>query len=202
VKLNENSSHVILQLLLHLLKQRMTTFNKKILLAGVGLLLAHASSFAVDSVSAEFASGNKSQFVRGGAQWDWDNAWFKSNGTQVGGYWDATLTQWRNNAYQGVSGATQNITDVGITPVFRFQNENKKGLYAEAGIGLHLFSHVYNNNGRAFSTAFQFGDHIGVGYVFSNGWEAGLKIQHFSNGAIKKPNPGANVATVKVGYHF
>jgi lipid A 3-O-deacylase len=63
-------------------------------------------------------------------------------------------------------------------------------------------SHVYNNNGRAFSTAFQFGDHIGVGYVFSNGWEAGLKIQHFSNGAIKKPNPGANVATVKVGYHF
>ncbi|MBR7793279.1 acyloxyacyl hydrolase [Undibacterium sp. FT147W] len=28
-----------------------------------------------------------------------------------------------------------------------------------------------------------------------------LKIPN-SNGAIKKPNPGANVATVKVGYHF
>ncbi|WP_423682369.1 acyloxyacyl hydrolase [Undibacterium sp. WLHG33] len=44
--------------------------------------------------------------------------------------------------------------------------------------------------------------HIGVGYVFNNGWEAGLKIQHFSNGAIKKPNPGVNVATLIVGYHF
>ena len=60
--------------------------------------------------------------------------------------------------------------------------------------------HVYNNNGRRFSTAFQFGDHLGVGYVFNNGLDVGLKVQHFSNGAIKRPNSGANVAVVRVAY--
>ncbi|MEB0138280.1 MULTISPECIES: acyloxyacyl hydrolase [unclassified Undibacterium] len=176
--------------------------NRKALLAALGLLLSTTSAYALDSVSGEFASGNRSQFVRAGAQWNWDKAWFQSNGTHLGGYWDVTLTQWRNNAYQGVSGATQNITDIGITPVFRLQNDNKKGWYGEAGIGAHLFSHVYSNNNRQFSTAFQFGDHIGVGYVLNSGWDIGLKIQHFSNGAIKHPNPGANLAVIKVGRSF
>ena len=169
----------------------------------ISLLAAvSASSHAVDSFSGEFASGNKSQFVRAGLQWNWDQQWLKSNSSFVGGYWDATLTQWRNNAYAGVNGATQNITDIGFTPVFRWQQNNRKGLYGEAAIGVHLFSHVYNNNGRRFSTAFQFGDHLGVGYVLDNGLDVGLKVQHFSNGAIKHPNPGANVAVVRVAYPF
>jgi hypothetical protein len=179
----------------------MKTLTQRFLL-GAACMLASTAASAIDSYSAEFASGNKSQFVRGGLQWNWDEQWLKSNSSFVGGYWDATLTQWRNNAYQGVPGATQNITDVGFTPVFRWQQSSKKGLYAEAGIGVHLFSHVYNNNGRRFSTAFQFGDHLGAGYVFANGLDVGLKVQHFSNGAIKHPNPGANLAVVRVAYPF
>ena len=127
----------------------MKTLTQRFLL-GAACMLASTAASAIDSYSAEFASGNKSQFVRGGLQWNWDEQWLKSNSSFVGGYWDATLTQWRNNAYQGVPGATQNITDVGFTPVFRWQQSGKKGVYAEAGIGLHLFSHVYNNNGRRF----------------------------------------------------
>ncbi|WP_374518534.1 acyloxyacyl hydrolase, partial [Undibacterium squillarum] len=34
--------------------------------------------------------------------------------------------------------------------------------------------------------------------MFDNGLDLGLKVQHFSNGAIKRPNPGANVAVVRV----
>ncbi|MBC3885541.1 acyloxyacyl hydrolase [Undibacterium griseum] len=180
----------------------MKFLNKKTLLIALGVLLTQSSAHAVDSFSGEFASGNKSQFVRAGVQWNWDKTWFQSNGTHLGGYWDLTLAQWRNNAYQGVSGATQNITDVGITPVFRLQNDSKKGLYGEAAVGAHLFSHIYSNNGRQFSTAFQFGDHIGVGYVFQNGLDLSLKVQHFSNGAIKHPNPGANLAVLKAGFPF
>jgi len=180
----------------------MKILNRKIILAGLGLALLHLNASAIDSVSGEFATGNRSQFVRAGAQWDWDNQWYKSNGNFIGGYWDATLTQWRNNAYKGVEGDTQNITDIGITPVFRWQNDNRKGLYGEAAIGFHLFSHIYSNNNRQFSTAFQFGDHLGVGYVFDSGWDVALKVQHFSNGAIKHPNPGANLAVIKVGHSF
>ncbi|MFZ6774372.1 acyloxyacyl hydrolase, partial [Undibacterium sp. SXout7W] len=41
--------------------------------------------------------------------------------------------------------------------MFRLQNDNKRGFYSEAGIGLHMLSEIYNNNGRQFSTNFQFG---------------------------------------------
>jgi len=180
----------------------MKILNRKMIVAGLGLALLHLNASAIDSVSGEFASGNRSQFVRAGGQWNWDNQWYKSNGNFIGGYWDVTLTQWRNNAYKGVEGSTQNITDIGITPVFRWQNDNRKGLYGEAAIGFHLFSHIYSNNNRQFSTAFQFGDHLGVGYVFDSGWDVALKVQHFSNGAIKHPNPGANLAVIKVGHSF
>lgn len=167
----------------------------------VGLSLAALNGHAADSASIEYGTGNKTQFVRFGAQWKWDKQWFQSNGTHLGGYWDATLSQWRGNRYQGTD-ATQNLTDIGITPVFRFEADDKKGWYAEAGIGAHYLSSIYDNNNRKFSTTFQFGDHIGVGCVLSNGWDIGLKIQHFSNGGIKHPNPGANFAVLKAGYAF
>ncbi|GGC80240.1 acyloxyacyl hydrolase [Undibacterium terreum] len=182
--------------------------NKKILAAGAILLLAQVSSFAADSflgadsVSGEFGTGNKSKLARVGLQYDWGKQWLQYNGMHVGGYWDVTLAQWHNTAYKGVADATQNITDIGVTPVFRLESDSKKGFYGEAAIGFHLMSHVYNNNGRPFSTAFQFGDHIGVGYVFNNGWDVALKAQHFSNGGIKHPNPGANLAVLKVGHSF
>src|SRR5450830_9692 len=123
----------------------MKILNKQLLLVCLGMALVHTSASAIDSVSGEVATGNRSQFVRAGAQWNWDNEWYKSNGTFIGGYWDATLTEWRNNAYKGVPGDTQNITDIGITPVFRFQNDSRKGLYGEAAmvfICFHTFTTI------------------------------------------------------------
>ncbi|HYD79260.1 MAG TPA: acyloxyacyl hydrolase [Paucimonas sp.] len=167
----------------------------------LGLSLASSASQAVDSASFEYATGNRTQFVRLGAQWRWDAAWFKSNGTHLGGYWDATLSQWRGTRYQGRD-ATQSLTDIGFTPVFRFQNDSKRGIYYEGAVGVHYLSRIYDVNNRKFSTRFQFGDHIGIGYVTNDGWDVALKIQHFSNGSIKKPNPGANFIILKAGREF
>ena len=160
------------------------------------------ATLAVDSASLEFASGNKSQIVRAGAQWDWASKWFQSNGTHLGGYWDLTGAVIRQNQYRNIPGNSESLVDIGITPVFRFQNDSKLGAYVEAGIGAHVFSELYDNNSRRFSTAFEFGDHIGIGYVFANKWDVGLKVQHFSNGGIKHPNSGANFAVLKAGYRF
>lgn len=168
-----------------------------VFISGAFLLCAQVSSFAADSTSLELATGNKTQMVRTGAQWNWSEQWFKSSDHYLGAYWDATLAQWRGNNYQK-TGVGQNLTDIGITPVFRYQTTNKQGFYAEAGIGMHFLSEIYDNNGRTFSTNFQFGDHIGGGYITSSGVDIGLKIQHYSNGAIKHPNPGVNFAVVKV----
>jgi lipid A 3-O-deacylase len=161
-----------------------------------------ADNQLIDGVYGEFATGTRTQMVRGGVTSDWSSRWFQSNGTHLSGYWDASAGAWRGNRFQNVPGATQKLFDIGFTPVFRFQRDDKKGFYAEAGIGIHYLSKLYDNNNNRLSTNFQFGDHIGVGYVFDNKWELGMKIQHFSNGGFKKPNSGVNFVNIKASYHF
>ena len=64
--------------------------------------------------------------------------------------------------------------------------------YLEAGIGVHLLSHVRINNDRDLSTAFQFGENAGAGIAFGENhrFELGVYVQHESNASIKEPNPG------------
>jgi lipid A 3-O-deacylase len=175
--------------------------SRNLLIALVVAASTTSTAHAVDSASLEFATGNKTQMIRAGAQWNWKSEWFKSDNKHLGAYWDGTIAYWKGNNFRK-TGETQTLTDLGITPVFRYQNNSKKGFYAEAGIGLHLLSETYDNNGRSFSTRFQFGDHIGVGYVTKSGWDLAFKVQHYSNGAIKQPNPGVNYAILKAGFAF
>ena len=155
-----------------------------------------------NSASLEFATGSHVQMARVGLQINSKVRWFESNNTYLGVYYDFTFAHWRINQYQNIPGALQNFGDIGITPVFRFQHSDQKGLYGEGAIGVHRLSQLYNNDGRRLSTRFQFGDHIGIGYVFANGWDVGVKIQHFSNGGYKKPNSGVNFAEIKAGFAF
>ena len=163
---------------------------------------AHAADKVIDSASLELGSGAKVQMIRFGAQSDWSRRWFASNGWHLGGYWDLSLGQWRANAYRNQEGQHQNITDLGFTPVFRYQRDDQKGWYAEGGVGANLLSELYNNDQHRLSTAFQFGDHIGAGYVFDQQWEVGIKFQHFSNASIKRPNSGANFFLLKLSHRF
>jgi lipid A 3-O-deacylase len=166
------------------------------------LLPGMSSAAAVDSVSLEAGGGAKVQMLRVAVQKNWTRKYFHSNGTHIGAYWDLSLAQWRGNAYLNVDGQHQNITNIGITPVFRFQSDDLKGWYAEGGIGLNLLSKRYDNDSNFLSTLYQFGDHLGVGYVFDNKWELGMKLQHFSNGGVKKPNSGVNFLLVKLARPF
>lgn len=172
-----------------------------------GSLLAAQSGIGaedklIDAVYGEFATGTRTQMVRAGLESDWSKRWFQSNGTHLSGYWDASFGAWRANEFQHVAGQTQHLTDVGITPVFRFERDDRIGLYAEGGIGAHYLSQRYDNDGYRLSTNFQFGDHLGLGYVFANKWEFGAKIQHFSNGGYRKPNSGVNFLVLKASYRF
>lgn len=140
--------------------------------------------------------------ARFGLQWAWGEKWWQSKGAHLGGYWDLSLAHWRGNRFQARPDHTQNLAAIGLTPVFRLQRDTLTGWYAEVGIGAHYLSEPYDNNGRRFSTRFQFGDHIGVGYVFPNRLDLGLKIQHISNGSIKNPNPGLNFAILRARHPF
>jgi lipid A 3-O-deacylase len=182
--------------------------NKKIaILSGLALsLLAGAASAAdgswVDSASFEFGTGPKVRLARLAVQKNWDRQWFASNGRHLSGYWDVSAAYWRGTAYRNVPGQHQNLAVVGFTPVFRYQRDDRLGWYVEGGVGANLFSELYNNDDNRLSTAFQFGDHVGVGYVTANKWDLGLKIQHYSNASIKRPNSGANFLVASARYQF
>jgi len=65
-------------------------------------------------------------------------------------------------------------------------------IYLEAGVGLTAFSGA-SFAGKQISTAFQFGDHVGLGYQVSRADRIGFRYSHFSNAGIKRPNPGLDV---------
>jgi lipid A 3-O-deacylase len=171
-------------------------------LGALAAMLIALPCLAIDAASIELGGGDEVRMVRLGVQSHWQKRWFQSNGTHLGGYWNATIGHWRGNAYRHVYGQHQNIGSIGLTPVLRFQSDHLTGWYAEAGIGANLLSRLYENNGDHLSTRFQFNDHVGAGYVFKNGWDVGIKFEHFSNGGIKKPNSGVNFVLFKVARPF
>lgn len=178
----------------------------KLLAAAAALLVMHSATAAdtplFDAVSVDLATGTRTQRIQISGSNELDVKFFHSNGTHLGSYLEYNVGFWRANHWNNETGHTERLYDIGLTPVFRFQNDNKKGAYAELGIGYHLLSRLYNNDTFRLSTAFQFGDHVGIGYVFDKHWEIGGKIQHYSNAGIKHPNTGVNSVVFKTSYHF
>ena len=96
------------------------------------------------------------------------------------------------------------IYDVGLTPVFRLEGTAPGSAYFEAAIGFHLLSDLQIDHDRPFSTRFQFGDHIGVGRRFGprERYDLSLRLQHLSNGGIRRPNPGIDFLQLRFQYHL
>lgn len=169
----------------------------------ISALLFSGNVFAVDGVSVEYGNGDAADMARVGMLWNWDKKWFTEDDWLVACFWEASLGSWRGRS---AAGNNQTVTDVGITPVFRLQQKNPSGFapYAEAAIGFHLITPTFINADRKFGSAFQFGDHVGVGVRFGKHqqFDLGYRFQHLSNGGIKKPNQGISFNQVRFAYHF
>ena len=108
-------------------------------------------------------------------------------GWSFAGYWEISTGVWDNSH--------ESTADVAATPVFRFE---RSSFYVEGAIGFHLVqTHV--SASRTFSTAFQFGDHIGAG-LRSRHWDWSMRLQHLSNASIRRPNPGINFLLLRLQY--
>ena len=176
----------------------------KKLLALLLFSLITARAYAVDGVSVEYGAGSDgTDMGRVGLLWDWNKSWFNDGDWHVTGFWDASLGQWKGHSSKGNN---QTITDIGLTPVFRFEKKNPSGMapYIEGAIGFHLISPTFLNSDRKFTTAFQFGDHIGFGMRFGAHpkYDLGYRYQHLSNGSIKAPNHGINFNQIHCDYRF
>ena len=169
----------------------------------IGVLLFSANASAVDGVSLEYGNGDATDMARVGAVWNWEQQWFTGGDWLLTGFWEATLGGWRGHS---AVGSNKTVTDIGITPVFRFQQKNPGGFapYAEAAIGFHLISPTSIYANRRFGSSFQFGDHVGAGLRFGakQQYDLGYRFQHLSNGGLKKPNQGINFNQLRFAYHF
>ncbi len=169
----------------------------------LGALLLSGNVWAVDGVSLELGNGDSTDTARVGAIWDWDKKWFTEGDWLVTGFWEANAGTWRGKSSVGNN---QTVTDLGITPEFRFQQKNPSGIapYAEAAIGFHLISPAFIYANRRFGSSFQFGDHVGFGVRMGERqqYDLGYRYQHLSNGGIKKPNQGINLSEVHFAYRF
>ena len=169
----------------------------------LALLLAAASApaAALDGVALEAGRGDSTDMGRVAVQWDWKSRWLQGQSWHLSGYWDLGIGYWRWR--DALPTQHEDIVDIGLTPVLRFQPNDLKGPFVEAGIGFHLLSRTSIGSKR-FSTRFQFGDHIGAGYRFGakGALEVGYRFQHLSNANIKKPNNGINFHQVRLQYHF
>lgn len=166
------------------------------------LMSLPCSAIDITGASLEFGGSSQVRILRAQLQSTWQQRWFQSNGTHLGGYWDAGLAQWRGNSFRNIPGQRQDITSIGLTPMFRFQSDTMLGWYAEGGIGVNLLSKRYDNNDDFLSTSFQFNDRLGFGYVNKEGWDVGIRLEHFSNGGIKRPNSGVNFLILNVARQF
>lgn len=110
---------------------------------------------------------------------------------------EASFGAWSSQQV-GPSGRAYSI-QLGATPKVRYRFERWPGLFAEAGIGVNVIAPVYRSVDKYFSTAFNFGDHAGIGFRPADGaYEWVLRFQHFSNGGFHKPNPGENFVQLLV----
>ena len=154
---------------------------------------------AIDGVSVESGHGTGTDIWRIGAQWKWDKKWSDDGHWHLGAYWDLQLGQWRGTGKNSIS-------DIGLTPVFRYQKSDLSGVapYLEGAIGFHFISNTRLDANRAFGSTFQFGDHIGAGVRFGEKgrYDLGVRLQHLSNGGIKQPNNGINFSLVRFSYNF
>ena len=126
---------------------------------------------------------------------------------QVGDWHMVSLVEFGINVWDGDHGRTgeDSLVDFGLTPVFRYQMDPKRGFapFVEAGAGLHL--HTQNGlDDKDFDIPFAFGSHVGLGARFGGdgGYELMYRYQHQSNAGLGDRNPGINFHVLSLGMHF
>lgn len=161
--------------------------------------LAPAADLSPDAVFLQAGIAENARAATGGATWDWGEHTILTVPLVLQG--EVSLGGWRTQAEAGRP--AEWFTDLGVTPVLRYRFAGSR-LFVEAGIGLHFITPRYENGDRRFSTRWNFGDHVAIGGRFGerDRHELALRVQHYSNGGVRKPNPGEDFLQLRYLYHF
>ena len=149
---------------------------------------ASAADLRPDAIFLQLGAAEHTRTAAAGLIWNWADVSLWSRPLTL--YGEASLGRWRGS---GPYGGSTWFSQLGLTPVLRYRFE-RSAVFVEAGIGLHFIDPLFNEDDDHFSTRWNFGDHLAVGTRFGqhNEHELALRLQHFSNGGLRKPNPGAD----------
>jgi hypothetical protein len=159
-------------------------------------------SLTPSAAFVQIGTYRQTQQVTLGVTRSWDRDWAVGAG-HLTGYWEASASKWSYPAMDG-HGST-GLGQLGLIPVLRYRpGTATSGWFAEIGIGATVTTVIYDTKSERFSTRFNFGDHLSVGHSFGTGGqdELSLRVEHFSNGDIRQPNPGATFAQLRYTHHF
>ena len=134
--------------------------------------------------------------------WSWRPAPEATEPKPLSFYWDFFLSTWRAPQIGGGRGS---YTQGGVIATWRWRfDQGQSPWFAEAGLGGTVMDSLYRTPDREFTTTFQFTELLGVGRSFGSQdeHELSLRVQHFSNAGIKRPNPGENFVRVRYLYRF
>ena len=111
------------------------------------------------------------------------------------------LDDWHGHRREG-----RNVTAATVTPFVRKElwRPLDTPIYGELGMGVALLSRTRVDYERRFSTAFQFNEFAGLATRYGNRGEyvIGARIQHVSNGGLKRPNDGLTYGLLFFNFHF
>jgi len=150
----------------------------------------------MDGVAVEMGRGDdQTNAIRLAGTWQWRKERLLDRGWRLSGYWEVSLGAWENS--------DDSTSDFALTPVFRFEHHGEHVVYVEAAIGFHILSQHISAS-RQFSTNFQFGDHVALGFRFGSHrrYDLGVRLQHISNGSIQEPNPGINFLLLRFQHNL
>lgn len=173
-----------------------------ILLAGAVLAFhCAAADLRPDTIFLEAGQGKGSvDAVAVGAAWGW--AWRSRTAYgQFTGATEAYVARWGAPEKTG----RESFDLVAVLPVLRWRKDG--GLspwYVEGGIGLMYIDPRFRTASKEFTTNLNFADTLGFGRNFGerDQHELGLRLSHYSNAGLKRPNPGQNIVRLHYAYRF
>ncbi len=159
---------------------------------------AQASQGTQGGVSVHAGAGD--HYQRLGINYETPSFWTHRFGSDWGrldlvgelgvAYWQADGSRHAGHVWQ-----------LNAIPMLRWWLGASERMYLEAGVGPTLFSTTRFAD-ENISTAFQFGDHFGAGFLINDANRIGIRYSHFSNASIKRPNPGLDVIQLTYTYQF
>tara|TARA_B100001105_G_scaffold251779_3_gene242189 strand:- start:22243 stop:22617 length:375 start_codon:yes stop_codon:yes gene_type:complete len=114
---------------------------------------------------------------------------------------EATVGVW-HSVVVGDAGEPQLSLQLALKPAARWGFGH--GWFVEAGVGRNFVAPRYRAGHRRFSTRLNFGDHIALGLRFGERrqHELQLRVEHFSNAGLRKPNPGEDFGQVRYVWRY